>query len=51
MTYLPATVVGGWFYLYLILDLCSREIIRNALIYISNKLIDPLIFINDLGGI
>lgn len=27
MTYLPATVVGGWFYLYLILDLYSRKIV------------------------
>ena len=27
MTYLPATVVGRWFYLYLILDLYSRKII------------------------
>ena len=27
MTYLPATVIGRWFYLYLILDLYSRKII------------------------
>ena len=27
MTYLPATVVGHWFYLYLILDLYSRKIV------------------------
>jgi putative transposase len=27
MTYLPAAVVGGWFYLYLILDLYSRKIV------------------------
>ena len=27
MTYLPATVVGRWFYLYLILDLYSRKIV------------------------
>ena len=27
MTYLPATVVGQWFYLYLILDLYSRKIV------------------------
>lgn len=27
MTYLPATVVGMWFYLYLIIDLYSRKII------------------------
>ena len=27
MTYLPATVVGRWFYLYMILDLYSRKIV------------------------
>ena len=27
MTYLPATVMGRWFYLYLILDLYSRKIV------------------------
>ncbi len=27
MTYLPATVAGRWFYLYLILDLYSRKIV------------------------
>ena len=27
MTYLPATVIGRWFYLYLILDLYSRKIV------------------------
>jgi transposase InsO family protein len=27
MTYLPASVVGRWFYLYLILDLYSRKIV------------------------
>ena len=27
MTYLPATVMGHWFYLYLILDLYSRKIV------------------------
>lgn len=27
MTYLPATVVGRWFYLYLILDVFSRKIV------------------------
>jgi transposase InsO family protein len=27
MTYLPATVTGQWFYLYLILDLYSRKIV------------------------
>jgi transposase InsO family protein len=27
MTYLPAEVVGQWFYLYLILDLYSRKIV------------------------
>lgn len=27
MTYLPATVLGRWFYLYLILDLYSRKIV------------------------
>jgi len=27
MTYLPATVVGRWFHLYLILDLYSRKIV------------------------
>ena len=27
MTYLPATVVGAWFHLYLILDLYSRKIV------------------------
>lgn len=27
LTYLPATVVGQWFYLYLILDLYSRKIV------------------------
>ena len=27
MTYLPANVLGRWFYLYLILDLYSRKII------------------------
>ncbi len=27
MTYLPATVVGRWFYLCLIQDLYSREIV------------------------
>jgi putative transposase len=27
MTYLPATVVGQWFYLYVILDLYSRKIV------------------------
>src|SRR6185312_16204199 len=27
MTYLPATVIGRWFYLYLILDLFSRKIV------------------------
>jgi putative transposase len=30
MTYLPATVVGRWFHLYLILDLYSRKIIGWA---------------------
>ncbi len=27
MTYLPATVIGRWFHLYLILDLHSRKIV------------------------
>ena len=27
MTYLPATVIGRWFHLYLILDLYSRKIV------------------------
>lgn len=27
MTFLPAVVVGRWFYLYLILDLYSRKIV------------------------
>lgn len=27
MTYLPATVVGRWFHLYLIMDLYSRKIV------------------------
>jgi transposase InsO family protein len=27
MTYLPATVTGRWFYLYLIMDLYSRKIV------------------------
>ena len=27
MTFLPATVTGRWFYLYLILDLYSRKIV------------------------
>jgi transposase InsO family protein len=27
MTYLPAIVIGRWFYLYLILDLYSRKIV------------------------
>ena len=27
MTYLPATVIGMWFHLYLILDLYSRKIV------------------------
>jgi len=27
MTYLPATVIGRWFYLYLILDVYSRKIV------------------------
>ena len=27
MTYLPATVVGRWFHLYLLLDLYSRTIV------------------------
>ena len=27
MTYLPATVLGRWFHLYLILDLYSRKIV------------------------
>ena len=27
MTYLPATVIGQWFHLYLILDLYSRKIV------------------------
>jgi putative transposase len=27
MTYLPATVTGRWFHLYLILDLYSRKIV------------------------
>ena len=27
MTYLPATVIGRWFYLYLIFDLYSRKIV------------------------
>ena len=27
MTYLPATAIGRWFYLYLILDLYSRKIV------------------------
>jgi hypothetical protein len=27
MTYLPATVIGRWFYLYLIMGLYSRKIV------------------------
>ena len=27
MTYLPATVAGRWFYLYLIVDLYSRKVV------------------------
>ncbi len=30
MTYLPAVVMGRWFYLYLILDLYSRKIVGGA---------------------